>query len=55
MRPQRLPMSEWRDMSEAEQLAVMRAGYTPLDRLPLDVRAEVEEMLASSPVIGPHH
>lgn len=35
-------------MSDEEQRAVIRAGYTPYDELPPRIRAEVDEMLANS-------
>jgi len=53
MKPHRVPTSEWRKTSEAEQVAVIRAGYTPLDQLPPEVRAEVDEMLAAVPGARP--
>ncbi len=39
-------MSEWRQLSEVDQRAAIRSGYTPIEDLSAEVRAEVEEMLA---------
>ncbi len=39
-------MSEWRQLSEADQRAAIRSGFTPIDDLPAEVWAAVEEMLA---------
>ena len=41
-------MAEWRDMPDAEQRAIIRAGMVDFEDLPDDIRAEVEEMLATS-------
>ena len=46
MEPRRVPMSEWRQMTEAEQRAMIRAGIAELEDLPEDFRQEVEAMLA---------
>lgn len=39
--------SEWRQMSDEEQRATIRAGITEVEDLPEDFRREVEEMLAN--------
>ncbi len=38
--------SEWRQMSEEEQQAMIRAGITEVEDLPEDFRREVEDMVA---------
>ena len=47
MELQWVPASEWRQMSDAEQRAMIRAGITEVEDLPEDFRREVEEMLAN--------
>ncbi|MDH3682329.1 MAG: hypothetical protein OEV40_20535 [Acidimicrobiia bacterium] len=46
MESRRVPASEWRQMSDEEQRAMIRAGITEVEDLPEDFRREVEEMLA---------
>jgi hypothetical protein len=38
--------SEWRQMSDEEQRAMIRAGITEVEDLPEDFRREVEDMVA---------
>jgi len=47
MESRRVPASEWRQMSDAEQRAMIRAGITEVEDLPEEFRREVEEMLAN--------
>jgi hypothetical protein len=42
----RVSVAEWRQMSETEQRAMIRAGMTDVKDLPDDMRAVVEELLA---------
>ena len=46
MESRRVPASEWRQMSDQEQRAMIRAGITEIEDLPEDFRREVEDMLA---------
>ncbi len=48
MELQWVPVRKWRQMSDAEQRALIRAGVTDLEDLPEDFRREVEEMLAKT-------
>lgn len=41
-----MPASEWREMSDEEQRAMIRSGATDVEDLPEDFRREVEDMLA---------
>jgi len=42
-----VPIAEWRQMSEAEQRAIIRDGMADYETLPESIRPEVEEMLAT--------
>jgi hypothetical protein len=46
MESRRVPASEWRQMSDEEQRAMIRAGITEVEDLPEEFRREVEDMLA---------
>ncbi len=46
MESRRVPASEWREMSDDEQRAMIRTGITEVEDLPEDFRREVEDMLA---------
>ncbi|MGI9604512.1 MAG: hypothetical protein ACR2P0_00090 [Acidimicrobiales bacterium] len=46
MESRRVPASEWRELSDDEQRAMIRSGATGVEDLPEDFRREVEEMLA---------
>ncbi len=48
MSSRRVPLAKWREMSDADQRAVIRAGLVDFDDLPTSIRSEVEEMLATS-------
>ncbi len=43
-----MPVEEWRQMSDEEQRAVIRAGRVELEDLPEHFRRDVEEMLANA-------
>ena len=46
MESRRVPAREWRQMSDEEQRAMIRAGIAEVEDLPEDFRREVEDMLA---------
>lgn len=46
MKSGRVPASEWRQLSDEDQRAMIRAGMTRVQDLPDDFRREVEDMLA---------
>ena len=46
MESRRVPASEWRQMSDEEQRAMIRAGVTEVEDLPEEFRREVEDMVA---------
>jgi hypothetical protein len=43
-----ISLKEWNKLTETEQRARIRESYTPVEDLPDDMRAQVEEMLANA-------
>jgi len=48
MELRRVPIAEWRQMTEAEQRAVIRSGMVGVEELPDDFRLLIDEMLLSA-------
>jgi predicted nucleotide-binding protein (sugar kinase/HSP70/actin superfamily) len=48
MEAMRVSLKEWKQLTDEEQRARIRESYTPVEDLPDDMRAQVEEMLANA-------